>query len=278
MTNATKKSQDLQILISTMNKTSLTFLNDMFPVHKLEEYNILIVNQVPKNTELKSNLENITVVNSLEKGLPQSRNIALQNASSAIGLIADDDVKYVADFKEIILAAFTKYKDADIITFQMTDEEGSLYRDYQNITKHNISTIYTANSVVIAFRLQNIKQKISFNNHFGLGAKFQVGNEYVFLRNALKAGLSIYFESKVILSHPKFSSGQDVASDRLIYGRSALYYKYYGMRAYFRIGKHIYLTFSEGKLKFSEIIPKFGVALKGIRDYKLLLKQGLEIR
>jgi len=50
------------------------------------------------------------------------------------------------------------------------------------------------------------------------------------------------------------------------------------LRAYFRIAKHIYLTFSEGKLEFSELIPKFGIAIKGIRDYKSLLKQGLEIR
>jgi len=278
MTNATKKSQHLEILVSTMDKTSLAFLDDMFPLHKLEEFNILVINQVPENTKLKSNLENVTVINSLEKGLPQSRNIALQNASGTICLIADDDVKYVSGFKEIILTAFEKHIEADIIAFQMVDENGKLFRDYKDIVKHNEQTIYTINSVVIAFRLESVKQKVSFNPNFGLGTKFQVGNEYVFLRNALKAGLSIYFEPKIILSHPKFSSGQDIASDRLIYGRSALYYKYYGLRAYFRIAKHIYLTFSEGKLSFSEIIPKFGVAIKGIKDYKLLLKQGLEIR
>jgi glycosyltransferase involved in cell wall biosynthesis len=278
MTNATKKSQHLEILVSTMDKTSLAFLDDMFPLHKLEEFNILVINQVPENTKLKSNLENVTVINSLEKGLPQSRNIALQNASGTICLIADDDVKYVSGFKEIILTAFEKHIEADIIAFQMVDENGKLFRDYKDIVKHNEQTIYTINSVVIAFRLESVKQKVSFNPNFGLGTKFQVGNEYVFLRNALKAGLSIYFEPKIILSHPKFSSGQDIASDRLIYGRSALYYKYYGLRAYFRIAKHIYLTFSEGKLSFSEIIPKFGVAIKGIKDYKSLLKQGLEIR
>jgi glycosyltransferase involved in cell wall biosynthesis len=278
MTNATKKSQHLEILVSTMDKTSLAFLDDMFPLHKLEEFNILVINQVPENTKLKSNLENVTIINSLEKGLPQSRNIALQNASGTICLIADDDVKYVCGFKEIILTAFEKHIEADIIAFQMVDENGKLFRDYQDIVKHNEQTIYTINSVVIAFRLESVKQKVSFNPNFGLGTKFQVGNEYVFLRNALKAGLSIYFEPKIILSHPKFSSGQDIASDRLIYGRSALYYKYYGLRAYFRIAKHIYLTFSEGKLSFSEIIPKFGVAIKGIKDYKSLLKQGLEIR
>ena len=278
MTNATKKSQHLEILLATMRKTSLSFLSDMFAYDDFSDAKILIINQTDKEELLVSDNERIKVVNSFQKGLPQSRNMAIANATGDICLIADDDVTYVKDYKEIIHSAFEKHINADIITFQMNDNEGQLFRAYQNITLHNEHTIYTANSVVIAFRLACVKQKVSFNPYFGLGAKFEVADEYVFLRNALKAGLSIYFEPKVILAHPKFSSGQDVASDRLIYGRGALYYKYYGWRAYFRSAKHIYRTFADGKLSFSIIIPKFGVAIKGIKDYKKLLKDGLETR
>ncbi|PTM10084.1 MAG: hypothetical protein DA407_04425 [Bacteroidetes bacterium] len=278
MPNATKKNQHLEILLSTMHKTSLSFLNDMFTHSDFSEVNILIVNQTTKDILLASDNERVRVVNSFEIGLSQSRNVALANATEAICLIADDDVTYVKDYKQIILSAFEKYSDADVITFQMNDIDGHLFRDYQDITRHNEQTIYTVNSVVIAFRLESVKQKVSFNPYFGLGTKFQVGNEYVFLRNALKAGLSIYFEPKVILSHPKFSSGQDAASDRIIYGRSALYYKYFGLRAYFRIGKHIFRTLLSGKLPLSQVIPKYNTALKGINDYKQLLKDGLETR
>lgn len=278
MTNATSKSEHLEILLSTMHKTSLSFLSNMFSSKDYSEVNILIVNQTDESHLLTSNIDNVKVVNSYEKGLPQSRNTAIKSASEAICLIADDDVKYVENFNDIILSAFKKHEDADIITFQMNDDEGQLFRDYQDIIKHNKDTIYTANSVVIAFKLKSVVNNITFNTNFGLGAKFQVGNEYVFLRNALHAGLNVYFEPKVILSHPKFSSGQDAASDRIIYGRSALYYKYFGLRSYFRIGKHIYRTFLNGDLSLSEIIPKFGVALKGIKDYKQLLNDGIETR
>jgi glycosyltransferase involved in cell wall biosynthesis len=278
MTNAAKKSEHLEILLSTMHKTSLEFLSGMFSTNNYSDINILVVNQTNETDLLTSKTKNIKVVNSFEKGLPQSRNVAIDNASEAICLIADDDVKYVENFKEIILSAFKKYEDADIITFQMNDDEGQLFRDYQDIAKHNKETIYTANSVVIAFRLKSVKEKVSFNPYFGLGAKFEVADEYVFLRNSLKAGLSIYFEPKVILRHPKFSSGQDSASDRIIYGRSALYYKYYGLRSYFRIAKHIFRTFISGKLPLSKLIQKYRMALKGINDYKLLLKEGIETR
>jgi glycosyltransferase involved in cell wall biosynthesis len=278
MTNATKKSAHLEILLSTMHQTSLSFLSTMFSSVSNPDVAVLIVNQTHKDALLVSENQRVKVINSFEEGLPQSRNLALKNAAGDICLIADDDVIYVDNFKEIILSAFEKYKDADIITFQMKDDEGQLFRDYQDIVKHSKDTIYTANSVVIAFRLESVKQKVSFNPYFGLGAKFEVADEYVFLRNALKAGLLVYFEPKVILSHPKFSSGQDAASDRVIYGRSALFYKYFGLLAYLKIAKHIYLTFKDGKLSFSEIIPKFGTALKGIKDYKHLLKEGLETR
>lgn len=278
MTNAAKKSQNLEILLSTMHKTSLSFLSDMFSSSNYSNINILIINQTNEGELLESNIDNARVVNSFEKGLPQSRNLAIENASEDICLIADDDVDYVENFKEIILSTFEKHVNADIITFQMNDDEGQLFRNYQDIIKHNEDTIYTANSVVIAFRLKSIKGKISFNPNFGLGAKFQVGNEYVFLRNALNIGLSIYFEPQVILSHPKFSSGRDAASDRIIYGRSALYYKYFGIRSYFRIGKHIFRTFMSGKLPLSQVISKYRIGLRGINDYKLLLKKGLETR
>jgi glycosyltransferase involved in cell wall biosynthesis len=278
MTNATKKSQHLEILLSTMHQKSLSFLSDMFKSNNGHDIDIVVINQTEKENQLVSEHQNIKVFNSFEKGLSRSRNLAIEKASGDICLLADDDVVYLEGFKEMVLLAFEKYEDADMITFQMIDDEGNLFRDYQDITKHNKKTVYTANSVVIAFRLQSVREKVSFNPHFGLGSQFEVADEYVFLRDALKAGLTIYFEPRVILKHSKFSSGQDTASDRLIYGRSALYYKYYGFKAYLRIAKHIYLTFSDGKLSFSEIIPKFGVALKGIRDYKALLKQGLETR
>jgi glycosyltransferase involved in cell wall biosynthesis len=278
MTNATKKSRHLEILLSTMNQKSLSFLSDMFSSNTISDIDILVINQTEKESLLVSENQNIKVLNSFDKGLSNSRRLAMENASGDICLLADDDIVYVEGFKDIIVSAFEKNDEADIITFQMMDDDGHLFRDYQDIVKHNETTVYTANSVVIAFKLQSVKDKVGFNPHFGLGNQFEVADEYVFLRNALRAGLSIYFEPKVILSHPKFSSGQDMASNRLIYGRSALYYKYSGFFAYFRIAKHIYLTFRHGKLSVSEIIPKFGVALKGIRDYKSLLKQGLETR
>ena len=93
-----KNSPKLEILMSTMNKTSLSFLEPIFPNHNLEDLNILVVNQTQVGKELNSDLENIRVFNSYEKGLSKSRNLAIQNALGEICLIADDDTEYLPDF------------------------------------------------------------------------------------------------------------------------------------------------------------------------------------
>ncbi|MBT8273254.1 MAG: hypothetical protein KJO77_05570, partial [Bacteroidia bacterium] len=138
-------------------------------------------------------------------------------------------------------------------------------------------TISTANSVVIAFRPHVLRSKnVRFNINFGLGGTFQIANEYVFLRNALKAGLRIYFKAAVILSHPFYSSGKAFRSDKLIFARAALFYKYSGFLGYFRLCKYLYLLYRQGHLKRNELIPKFKVGRKGIKTYKDLVRKGLD--
>ncbi len=59
---------DLEILISTMNKKSLDFLEPMFPFLHFSNFSILIVNQTQKDSILTSDYPNIRVINSFEKG------------------------------------------------------------------------------------------------------------------------------------------------------------------------------------------------------------------
>lgn len=269
MPNTAKKSETLEILISTMHKESLAFLESMFPKGKYQQYTMLIVNQTTKNKQLQSHIPNIRVINSFETGLPQSRNLALKNAVGDICLIADDDVVYKEDFNQIILNAFNAKTDADIITFKMVDEKGSDFKRYRDIERHTKKTINTVNSVVIGLRRKQIIEKsVFFNPHFGLGATFQTANEYVFLRNALEKKLNILFEPKVILSHDYFSSGRDAGSDRLVFSRAALFYKYSGILGYLRVLKYIYLIYKRGIIKSNQILPKLAIGFKGISTYK----------
>ena len=75
----------------------------MFANNTLEDYRILIINQTTKDNLLESELTNVRVINSFEKGLSKSRNLAIRNAMGDICLIADDDITYKKGFKKDII-------------------------------------------------------------------------------------------------------------------------------------------------------------------------------
>jgi glycosyltransferase involved in cell wall biosynthesis len=266
-----------------MNKRSFDFLDEMFERVNTQNIHVLIINQTTGSNQLdKKDItsHNINgVINSSEKGLAKSRNLAIENAKETICLLADDDVKYLPDLDDKIISAFKKYPEADIITFQLVDEFGRFFKPYEDIVVHDKRTIRTVNSVVIAFRKENIlKSSVRFNEVFGLGGEFQTADEYIFLRDALKAKLKIYFEPVVILEHPYESSGRPAGSDRLVYARSALFYKYSGILGYLRLCKYLYLVHKAKMITTNEIFEKFKIGLMGISKYKELVKQGKEIR
>lgn len=274
-----KKESDFEILLSTMERTSLSFLGDMFYDEDFLKLNILVVNQTTKNKLLKSDYANVRIINSFEKGLSKSRNLAIENAIGNICLFADDDVKFRKNIKELILEAYKENKNADVITFQMVDDKGDLYNNYPEIVKHDKKTIKTANSVTITFKRKVIRESgVRFNINFGLGATFQNADEYIFLRNGLRASLNILFKPIIILSHKSYSSGRDVGSDRVVFALSALFYKYSGVLAYPRLIKRLFCIYRRKHITFKEILPKFNIGLKGIKEYKKLMKSGLEKR
>ena len=125
----------LEILVSTMYRTSLSFLFQMFPCHNLETLNILIVNQTLKGNELKSDFENIRILNSYNQGLSFSRNLAINNAIGDICLIADDDVEFLPDFDQTILRSFSKRKLVSVILFKIATFSGKAYKNYPKDSK-----------------------------------------------------------------------------------------------------------------------------------------------
>ena len=123
---------DFEIIISTMNRDSLAFLNQMFIHESYENFNLLIINQTTESQLLVSNSPNVRVINSFDKGLSNSRNLALKNTIGLLCLIADDDVVYTKDFKSLIVLSFENHRKCDVITFKMIDNLGVDFKTYPN--------------------------------------------------------------------------------------------------------------------------------------------------
>jgi glycosyltransferase involved in cell wall biosynthesis len=262
-----------EILVATMHRTDLSFLKAMFPEDDYRRFQILVINQTDDEHPLESDSDSIRVINTKERGLSNSRNMGIANALGAICLVADDDVRYVKGFEVGIQAAFAKAKKAAVITFQVQDETGNLYRDYPAIEQHTKKTVFTVNGVVIAFRTEDIRLKeLGYDSLFGLGATFETADEYVFMCDVLKAGLIARFEPLVILTHPAFNSGMASGSDRIIFARAALKQKYLGRLSYLWVFKYVRFLVAHNYISKSEFWAKLKVGFAGIKKYKQLVK------
>lgn len=125
-------------------------------------------------------------------GLSRNRNNALSMATGDICLIADDDNRYLPEYIDNILDAWSGNPDADIITFQAQTYEGAPLHPYP--------APYVC-SVEITFRRSSIISKdLKFDERFGLGSPLLcAGEEDVFMADAQRAGLNIKYIPKVIV-------------------------------------------------------------------------------
>ncbi|MEK3769944.1 glycosyltransferase [Paenibacillus sp. FSL R5-0887] len=181
----------LQVLVSTMGQYDYSLIDKMNI-----QSDVVVINQSDENAEhiLEKDGKNIKWISSTQRGLSRSRNMALENSKSEICLLADDDLEYLMDYEKTILSQFELYEEADIIAFQVEGIEGS-FKQYSNKSYNvNYLTSMKISSVEVAFRLDSIKKNgLNFNELFGAGSKYFMGEENIFLMNCLKCGLKIRY-------------------------------------------------------------------------------------
>jgi len=190
----------LQVLVSTMNQKDKKLI---------ERMNInsdaIIINQCGKNSEeiIEYKGNKIIWINSSQKGLSRSRNLAISKATADICVIADDDIVYVKNYKEIISEQFEKNSEIDIITFQVDGIEKK-FKSYKEKKKRiNILSLMKISSVEIAFKRESFKDNnISFNENFGSGSIFAMGEENILLYESFRKNMKmIYVPLKIADLH-----------------------------------------------------------------------------
>lgn len=268
MTNEFKK-QDLEILVSTMNRNNLDFLIPMFPFCHFSEFSILIINQTVENKLLVSDFPSVRVINSFEKGLSKSRNLGLKNAKRKIVLLTDDDVVYEHDFEEKIVNSFNKYPKATAITFCIEKDKGNLFKKYPTKDKKLTTKldIFQFMSVEIALNNTMIQGLNStFDEDFGLGSRFSLNEENIFMFDLLKQKQSLFFVPKVILSHPANVSDAKVDCMEKYYIQGAFLARI-NDEFYIDLFTKLFFDLKQGKLKISRIFSAIESANKGRNDF-----------
>jgi glycosyltransferase involved in cell wall biosynthesis len=267
------KNQDLEILVSTMNRNSLDFLIPMFPFCHFSEFKILIINQTQENNLLDSPFPTVRVINSLEKGLSRSRNLALKNAKGKIVLIADDDEVFKKGFDTTIIQTYNQYKDKVVISFCIENPNGLLFKKYLSNAKMNLSLIELFNVLSIEISLnKSILDKLGvlFDESFGLGSKFEMGEEAVFLSDIKYKMDQIAFFPSIIATHPELSSNEKLDFTQRYYIQGAFLARVIEVNYFKGLATKIFFDLKHRKLKLSQVIGAIEKSNQGKRDfYKL---------
>lgn len=272
MTNEFKK-QDLEILVSTMNRNSLDFLIPMFPFCHFSDFSILIINQTEESNLLVSDFPSVRVINSFEKGLSKSRNLALKNAIGKIVLIADDDVVYKADFDKAIIQAYNQYKDKAVISFCIEKHNGLPFKKYSPNAKMNLSLMELFNVLSIEISLNKSfvdKIGVRFDENFGLGSTFEMGEEAIFLSDIKYKINQIAFVPSLIATHPEISSNEKFDFVQRYYIQGAFLARVIELNYFKALVTKIFFDLKQKKLKLGQINLAIKNANQGKKDfYKL---------
>ncbi|GAL76682.1 glycosyl transferase [Nonlabens ulvanivorans] len=262
-------NQDLQILIATMNRSDLSFLEAMFQCKVSEiKYHLIVVNQ-SKTASLSSEYDNIQVINDHSFGLSRSRNIAIEKASTAICWILDDDCILMDNAVDKVIAAHN-HCEHEIITFQTAIRKDLLFRNYA-VVEETLSRKQVENvlSPEITFKRESIHESsIQFDTRFGLGAQFGDSENYVFLTDTIDKNLRVQFVPQTIVIHDAHTSSDEPANNRVIYARGALAARENLWTAQMKQFKYVFFLWRKGYVKgWRNLYDKYMVFNHGMNDY-----------
>lgn len=264
--------QSIEILIATMHRDNFDFLKSMFPHENLDELQLLIINQTDTK-ELVSTKPNIRVINSQERGLSKSRNMALQNAKGELCVITDDDVIFLPDFLDIVAKGYNRFPNASMLRFRAEKDEGVLLKKYPKTPKERLSWLDIMNVVSFEITIKRadiLEENITFNEHFGLGSTFTMGEEQIFLSSIKKANLQLSYIPKTIVRHDHPSTHQKVSFETNYFVQGAMNDALFEGRTNFWILLKILFDVKQGNLKSTQITKALNAAKKGRRTYRKL--------
>lgn len=190
-------------------------------VQNIEESSYVFSEQSAKLVELKN------------KGVAKSRNAALDRASGEFLLFGDDDMKFIESGIDEAIAYFEANPECAIILAQAVDESGALRKNYLNeITPLKLTNSARAATYEMLVRVDALKEKkIRFDEEFGAGAINYLGDEYILIADALRAGLTgVHLPVKLAI-HPKDSSGSRWGSEADLLARAKVFTRVFGWKA-----------------------------------------------
>ncbi len=220
----------IQVLVSAVEQNMAALV---------EKMNIstpaVVVNQCDSYSyeEMEHNGAKIQCFSMPERGVGLSRNTALLHADAEVCLFSDEDITLTGDYAKEMEKAYREIPDADMILFNVkvspkrktywnTDIHRVNYRNYGRYPAYSISG-----------KLDSLRRaNVGYSLLFGGGAKYSNGEDSLFLRDCLRAGLHIYTHTICIGEEKERESTWFRGyTQKFFHDRGVLYHFLYGKLA-----------------------------------------------
>lgn len=203
-----------------------------YPEQRSDRELLVLVQNVDENSYVL-NEKSAKLVELKNKGVAKSRNAALDRASGEFLLFGDDDMQFIEPGVEAALAYFKSNPDCAIILAQAIDETGELRKKYPSeVTPLKLTNCAKAATYEMLVRVDALREKkIRFDENFGAGAANYLGDEYILIADALRAGLrGVHLPVKLAI-HPKDSSGSKWGTEGDLAARAKVFSRVFGWKA-----------------------------------------------
>ncbi|MDJ0825043.1 MAG: glycosyltransferase family A protein [Rhodobacter sp.] len=189
----------------------------------------LLLLQRPQDAPPLAPRADLTVVPLDSLGTAASRNAALDAAKTPFLLFADDDVALDIGGVKRLLDRLAAAPGLDIVTARLAGTAKRYAPRAHRLRRWNAGKTGTPEILV---RLARIRARgVRFDADFGIGGRYGLGEEFVFLADALAAGLRGRFEPVTIGRHPGAGTGGDWADPALLRARIAVLARVFGRAA-----------------------------------------------
>ena len=220
----------IQLLVSAVDKDAAALIRQMNI-----QTDAVMVNQCDRYgyEEIEDHGHKVQVFSMPERGVGLSRNTALLHASGDVCVFSDEDIVLSEDYEAQIQGAYEELPDADMILVNV--RVAPARRTYWNEDIHRVNRRnygrYPAYSIT-AKRDALLKANVHYSLLFGGGAKYSNGEDSLFLKDCLRAGLKIYSHTICIGEEKeRESTWFSGYHEKFFRDRGVLYHSLYGKLA-----------------------------------------------
>jgi Glycosyl transferase family 2. len=228
----------LTIAISTIDEDRLSDFDLRYPMGGGWTYLVLVQSpsqgvKTPARTEdrgARSTRDDVRYLSLEGTGVTKSRNAAIDQALTPLLLFCDDDVNMLPDGLELVIQAFKDDSSLAVLTGRTLVPGGAVAKNYGRHSER-LSFLNSAKfgTVELAVRLEPIRENaLRFDENFGAGAEYPIGDEFIFITDCLKCRLKAWYFPIDIAVHAHDSSGHNWESRAHLKSRALAFRRIFG--------------------------------------------------